>query len=271
MDVFIRRGIYLPWRPTGGGVILRMEATSRTVQPERLDHLEPHDPLARRSRRDLRRVHIAMGSVSILRRMLARVDLGAQPRRIIDLGAGDGTLLLRLARALQPRWTGVELTLLDRQDLVAAQTREAYRQLGWTVTVLRADALSWARAAAMDRYDLCVAVLFLHHFDSAELNILLAGAGVRTRAFVGCEPRRALLSRIGSAGVGLIGGNEVTREDAVKSVAAGFLGAELSAAWKQHVEGEWTVNEYRSLPFSHCFTAVRAPSRLAARDYASAI
>jgi len=239
-------------------VTLGMDATSRTVQPERLDHLEPQDPLARRSRRDLQRVHLAMGSVTIIRRMLSRVGLAAQPRRIIDLGAGDGTLLLRLARALRPRWTGVELTLLDRQDLIAAETREAYRKLGWTVTVLRADALSWARAPAKERYDLCIAVLFLHHFDSAELNILLTGAGVRTRAFVGCEPRRDVLSRIGSAGVGLIGGNEVTREDAVKSVAAGFLGAELSAAWKQHVEGEWIVNEYRSLPFSHCFTAVRA-------------
>lgn len=233
-----------------------MDGSLRIVLPERLDHLEPKDPLARRSRRDLRRVHIAMGSVSILRRMVSGLGLVEQPRRILDLGAGDGTLLLRFARALKPRWTGVELTLLDRQDLVAAETRQAYRQLGWTVTSLHTDALSWARAPAAERYDLCVAVLFLHHFDTAELNILLAGTGLRTHAFVGCEPRRNALSRVGSAAVGLIGANEVTREDAVKSVAAGFLGAELSAAW-QHVEGEWIVDEYRSLPFSHCFTAVR--------------
>jgi SAM-dependent methyltransferase len=247
-----------------------MVATSRNVLPERLDHLDSQDPLARRSRRDLRKVHIAMGSVSILRRILPALGLPAQPRRIIDLGAGDGTLMLRLARALRPRWIGVELTLLDRQDLVAAETREAYRELGWTVTVLRADALSWARASPTERYDLCVAVLFLHHFDSSDLNTLLAGAGARTKAFVGCEPRRNALSRLGSACVGLIGANEVTREDAVKSVAAGFLGLELSAAWT-HVAGEWVINEHRSLPFSHCFTAVRAGTRFASDDHARAV
>jgi SAM-dependent methyltransferase len=247
-----------------------MDATSRNVMPERLDHLDSQDPLARRSRRDLRRVHIAMGSVSILRRMLSGLGLTAQPRRIIELGAGDGTLMLRLARALRPRWIGVELTLLDRQDLVAAETREAYLELGWTLTVLRADALSWARASAKERYDLCVAVLFLHHFDSTDLNILLAGAGARTHAFIGCEPRRNALSRLGSACVGLIGANEVTREDAIKSVAAGFLGGELSAAWT-HVEGEWITNEHRSLPFSHCFTALRADTRLASDDHARAM
>lgn len=243
-----------------------MDATQRSVVPERLDHLDAEDPLAQRSRRDLRRVHRAMGSVSILRRMVSGLRLAVPPRRIIELGAGDGTLLLRLARALRPRWTGVELTLLDRQDLVAADTREAYRRLGWRVTVIRTDALAWARASAMERYDLCVAALFLHHFDATALNLLLAGAGMRTNAFIGCEPRRNALSHIASVGVGLIGANEVTREDAVKSVAAGFLGAELTAAWK-HAAGDWIVNEFRSFPFTHCFTAVRASARLAATDY----
>jgi len=237
-----------------------MGAAKRLVVPERLDHLDPHDPLAQRSRRDLRRVHLAMRTVSILRRMVADLRLAAPPRRIIELGAGDGTLLLRVARAVKPPLTGVELTLLDRQDLIAAATREAYAQQGWRVTFICDDVLEWARGAAMQRYDLCVAVLFLHHFESNELGALLAGAGARTDAFIGCEPRRDGLSRLASAGIGLIGANEVTREDAVKSVAAGFRGTELTAAWSQ-VPGEWITHEYRSPPFTHCFSAVRPSAR----------
>jgi hypothetical protein len=237
-----------------------MGAKQRLVVPERLDHLDPQDPLAQRSRRDLRRVHLAMRTVSILRRMVSDLRLAAPPRRIIELGAGDGTLLLRLARTLKPRWTGVELTLLDQQDLVAADTREAYRHEGWKLTLISADVLKWAREPVTQRYDLCVAVLFLHHFESNELGTLLAGAGARTDAFIGCEPRRDGLSRLGSAAIGLIGANEVTREDAVKSVAAGFRALELTAAWSQ-VAGEWITNEYRSPPFTHCFSAVRPSAR----------
>ena len=198
-----------------------------------------------------------MGSVSILRRVLSGLRLAAPPRRILELGAGDGTLLLRLARLLNPRWAGVELTLLDRQDLVTEDTRRAYRRLDWGVTVLCADALDWAHAPIAERYDLCVAMLFLHHFDTARLTALITAAAARTDAFVGCEPRRDAVSRLGSLAVGLIGANAITREDAVTSVAAGFRGQELTAIWDL-TAGDWIVDEFRSLPFTHCFTAVRA-------------
>jgi SAM-dependent MidA family methyltransferase len=48
------------------------------------------------------------------------------PRRILELGAGDGTLLLRLARSFAPAWPEVELTLLDQHDLVSPDTRAAF-------------------------------------------------------------------------------------------------------------------------------------------------
>src|SRR5579862_1665069 len=118
-----------------------MRASARRVLPELLDELAVDDPRACRSRRDLQRVHHAMATLSILRRALARLQLPAPPLRILELGAGDGTLLLRLARALRHRWIDIELTLLDRQDIVTAETREAYRQLGWRVAVERAEVL----------------------------------------------------------------------------------------------------------------------------------
>ena len=233
-----------------------MKVIPRSVLPELLDHLKPDDPHAQRSRRDLRRIHRAMASVSILRHALVDLALPAPPRTVLEIGAGDGTLLLRLARALKPRWTRVHLTLLDRQDLISAHTRAAYAHLGWTVSVRCVDALDWARAASPDRYDLCVTTLFLHHFDAAELDGLMAAVAQRSDAFVACEPRRDLWSRLGSMSVALLGANAVTRKDAMTSVAAGFLGRELSDRWPP-VTGTWRVQERHAWPFTHTFSARR--------------
>jgi SAM-dependent methyltransferase len=233
----------------------------RLVEAEALDGLAAQDPKALRSRRDLRRVHVAMRSVSILRRAIASLQLKAAPRRILELGAGDGTLLLRLARVLRPRWRDVELTLLDRLDLVTDSTREGFRALGWNVTVSRSDALEWA-AWPGAHYDLCIANLFLHHFETPALTTLLRAVAAAADAFVACEPRRSGLARAGSRLILLLGTNVVTREDAVKSVAAGFTGRELSAAWGEH-EG-WLTREYSAPPFTHCFAAARSAGRGAA-------
>jgi len=207
-----------------------------------------------------------MGSLSILQRAVARLRLAAPPTRIIELGAGDGTLLLRLARALHPRWVGVELTLLDRHDVVDVKTREAYRRLDWRVTVVQADALAWALEPITQRYDLCIATLFLHHFDRAGLDILLPAVAARTDAFIACEPRRNRFARLGSRLVGMLGANDVTREDAIKSVAAGFAGLELTQAWLR-AHGLWVANEFLAWPFTHCFAAIRASAHAPNADH----
>ncbi|HWJ34882.1 MAG TPA: class I SAM-dependent methyltransferase [Steroidobacteraceae bacterium] len=237
-----------------------MNTSNRCVLPEALDNLAADDPRGMRSRRDLQRVHRAMRSVAILLQAVARLRLGAPPVRILELGAGDGTLLLRFARALRPRWSGVELTLLDRHELVSDQTRKDYRDLGWRVTPMRADALEWAAEPRHGHYDLCFANLFLHHFDPAALAALLRAVAAATDAFVACEPRRSGFSRVGSRLVALLGANEITRDDAVKSVAAGFTGLELSLAWGRG-GSDWRVEEFLAPPFTHCFAAVRARAR----------
>ena len=147
----------------------------RCVCPEALDDLAPGDPKALRSRRDLRRVHRAMRSVSALNHALSRLRLAAHPKSILELGAGDGSLLLRLAAAVRPRWPGVKLTLLDRQHIVSSETVESYRRHGWEVTTVCEDALIWARQSAHQHYDLTVATLFLHHFRGSRI----AGAASR--------------------------------------------------------------------------------------------
>jgi SAM-dependent methyltransferase len=202
-----------------------------------------------------------MRSISNLQRAVAALELAAQPRRILELGAGDGTLLLRFARAQRPRWNDVELTLLDRVDLVSEQTHAGYRELGWRVSFLRADALEWAASRQTRNYDLCFANLFLHHFEPAPLILLLRAVAAATDAFVACEPRRSKIARVGSRLIVLLGASAVTRHDAVKSVAAGFTGRELSAAWNT-AGGDWNLVEFLAPPFSHCLAAARAKSRL---------
>lgn len=226
---------------------------SRCVQPEILDHLAENDPRAIRSRADLRRINRIMGTQSIMLRALR--DIPA-PRRVIELGAGDATLLLAFAKRLAHRWPQVHLTLLDRQSLVAPATIDAFHTLGWQVEVLNTDALDWISRSTPDRYDLCVANLFLHHFNGAQLELLLSAMADRSDTFFGCEPRRGRLALAGSHLVRLIGANAVTREDAVLSVRAGFAGNELTALWPPGRAG-WELSEYSAGLFSHCFLALR--------------
>ncbi len=232
----------------------------RCVRPELLDELAPEDPKALQSRCDLRRVHRAMRTVSALKHALSRLRLAAQPKSVLELGAGDGSLLLRLAAALRPRWPGVKLTLLDRQHIVNSETVERYRRLGWEVTSVCEDVLIWARQSACQRYDLTIATLFLHHFKDSELREVLHGVASQSCAFIAIEPRREMFAKVGSRLVGLLGANAVTREDAVKSVDAGFTANEITAAWP--ADEAWNTEEFRVLPFSHGFIAAQNDARI---------
>ena len=240
---------------------------ARTVDPETLDGLAADDPAAQRSRRDLRWIHRAMGTRAIVRQALRHITASRRavtPLRILELGAGDGSLMLGVARSLALTWPKVELTLLDRQPLVGRATVRRYAELGWTVTAKVGDVFDWAAAPTVaqrhgggaGRWDVIVANLFLHHFEGAPLGGLLASIASRTDRFFACEPRRDWLALAGSHLVGAIGANAVTREDAVLSVHAGFRGDELSQAWPAHGV-EWQLQEYSAGLFSHCFRAER--------------
>ena len=60
--------------------------------------------------------------------------------------------------------------------------------------------------------------------------------------------------------IGLLGANAVTREDAVKSVDAGFTGDEITRRGRRAPRTWWT-EEYRVLPFSHVFIAAQEIAR----------
>lgn len=238
---------------------------ARRVLPEVLDSLPCQDLAAKQARRDLRTVHRAMGTRRIL--LLALGSLRHawpidRPLRVLELGAGDGTLLLDVARGLRPPWSAVELMLLDRQPLLRPATQQAYRALGWNAVACVGDVLDvalWRSDPAQPtvmRWDLVLVNLFLHHFQDASLRALLADVAASTDRLLACEPRRARLAWAGSHLIGLLGVNAVTREDAVLSVQAGFCAQELSALWPA-ANATWCLSEYPAGLFSQVFSAQR--------------
>ena len=240
----------------------------RVVAPEALDDLDERDPLAIRSRRDLQRVHRFMGTRSMVARALRSACSGhprAAPLHVLELGAGDGTLMLGVARELADDWATVRLTLLDRQNLVTPQTLAAYRAAGWSAQACVADALAWAdghtgqgvcEPLTGGRWDLVIVNLFLHHFEGLALATLLGCIERSADRFIACEPARSRLALVGSHLIGFTGAGPVTREDAVLSVHAGFRAGEISAVWPgaAHV---WDTTERSAGLFSHCLVAQR--------------
>lgn len=231
-------------------------ALARTISPETLDQLTESDPRAIRSRKDLRRINYVMGTRGIILKMLIQTEQ-AKPLRMIELGAGDGTLMLSIARKLAGQWPKIHLTLLDRQSLLSPQTINGFHQLGWQLDFMQADVLDWATRPAIESWDIALCNLFLHHFHEPQLHLLLQAISQRAKTFVACEPRRGWLPLIASHLVGAVGANAVTREDAVLSVYAGFRNAELSGLWSQ-APGVWQLAEYTAGLFSHCFVAKRS-------------
>lgn len=180
----------------------------RLLVPELLDSMDPSDPRAIRSRRDLRLINLFLGNerwIANQCRQHAR-----QVGGITELGAGDGRLSKRLHRAL-PHAT---VTGLDYRDRPAC--------LPSLIAWIEGDFLETLEDSAGDA---CVGNLILHHFDSEGLRIL----GSRLRRFsllVFCEPLRKRLPMT-LARMALPFAGEVTRHDMPASIRAGFHRGEL--------------------------------------------
>jgi len=264
----------------------------RRVENEYLDELPADDPRAAGSREDLKKLNAWMRNPRIMANALRRAFSSGTPRSILDIGAGDGAFLLKVARILAkrpfgsaqmrhgdiasrcaygkigypPRQNGhtvysprnqqnIRVSLLDKQSIVSKQTSEAFKAHRWQIDMIQADVSTWFEKPPEGTFDAVVANLFLHHFSERQLTQLLQGAAARTRVFVAVEPRRSTWSLAFSQMSGLIGCNEVTRHDAVVSVRAGFTARELSALWPD--AQQWRLREGPAGLFSHLFVAQR--------------
>ena len=181
-----------------------------------------------------------------------------RPRVVVELGAGDGSLLLNVATRLHPQASRVRAFLVDWRPSVSEQARVDFRRIGWDVESCAADVFDWLARPPIETADVMLANLFLHHFRDDDLAALLSVAATRTTRFIACEPRRSRTALAGVALMPLIGCNAVTLHDGAISVRAGFRGDELRALWPR--DGDWEIAERRRGLFSHTFVAQRARS-----------
>ncbi len=228
----------------------------RTLESELLDQLPADDPGAIRSRRDLQRLNRIMGNAGWLAGTL-RLALHGPPESIMEIGAGDGTLLLQVCRRSAGRESASPRTaiLLDRLNVPSAATRSEFDRLRWRAEVIVADIFEWLRGPTDFKVDVIIANLFLHHFTNQQLSEMFALTAARTNLFAAVEPRRCSHGLFFSKLVGAIGCNRVTRHDAPVSVRAGFAGNELSELWPQG--SGWIRREASAGLFGHLFVASR--------------
>jgi len=225
----------------------------RTIECELLDWLPASDPDAKASRRDLQRLNVLMAHAGIFKRLLLEFWQRNKSPSILELGAGDGTLMLAIARRLAPHWSDIDLTLLDRHQLLSEESRKNFIALRWNVETVTADVFSFLDNEHASRYDIILTNLFLHHFPERDLARLFGEIASLAPLFVAVEPRRDWRALTASRMLWAIGCNDVTRHDAQASVRAGFTGKELSQLWPK-VHG-WELRDEAAGLFSHCFAA----------------
>ena len=195
----------------------------RIVEPEIHDHIPHDDPVARRSRRDLRRINFLMGNERWVLRMLRQFP-AATAKGICEIGAGDGFLTSKMHQ----RFPNRRITACDL----------APRPAGLD------PAIDWRKGdifeAPPPSGGVLIANLFLHHFEGE--NLLRLGkfcAGFEVLIFN--EPNRSLLaSRLGVLLHPFV--NHVTRHDMQVSIRAGFQPGEIAALMGLDAS-HWKISE----------------------------
>ena len=187
-----------------------MRELDRIIIPEILDSLNPADPRAIRSRRDLRWIDLFLGNSRWIVRQLKKQT--PHPARIIEIGAGEGDLCRRVQTSL-PSSTVTGLDLIQRPGNLPEVIQWSSGDFFQTLPNIYADA--------------CIGSLILHHFSDEALRDL--GARLQSfRSLTFCEPLRSrlplFLSKLSCPFL-----SEVTRHDMPASIRAGFIPGELPA------------------------------------------
>ena len=149
---------------------------------------------------------------------------GARSLSVLDVGAGGGDMLARIAAWGARRGVALELAALDRSPHAAAHARA--RHPGLPVRWITSDLFDLDPA---ERFDAVACALFAHHLDDAALLRFLPW--LRDRARLGwliCDLHRHPIPWAGVwAGVRLLRMDPMVVHDSTVSIARGFSGAEL--------------------------------------------
>lgn len=205
----------------------------RSQDPELLDGDVPAAEM-RRSLADLRFVNRRLGNSSrLIHTVLALLD-GRPAPRLLDVGCGSGDLLARVSRLSPPRLLAVGVDIKQRHLELAPPTVRA--------VVSDVRQLPFPEGS----FDVVMASLFLHHFDSAELaGILTALYAVARRALVISDLRRSRVPYLfGRVAFPLLFKSKVSVNDGLVSIRRGFHASELAAAFHEagipvRIERNW--------------------------------
>jgi hypothetical protein len=200
-----------------------MRKLDRVIIPEILDSLNPADPRAIRSRRDLRWIDLFLGNSRWIVRQLEKQT--PPPAQIIEIGAGEGDLCRKVKTSL-PSSNLTGLDLIQRPDNLPEDIQWMSGDFFHTLPNINADA--------------CVGSLILHHFSDEALRDL--GARLQSfRSLTFCEPLRSRLPLI-LAKLSRPFLSEVTHHDMPASIHAGFRPGELPALLGLNSK-KWFVTE----------------------------
>src|SRR5690349_1663449 len=167
---------------------MRTWTMDRFVEAEWLDQLPADDPDAAASRRDLRRLNAFMGHAQCAAKFLRSCTVKDSVLEVVDLGGGDGSLLLTAARHLGSQHRGISATIVDRQKLVSNRTRQEFAELGWEVKTAQTDVLDWLGGCYETANRVILCNLFLHHLGQRQIAALFREAAQSTQGFLALEP-----------------------------------------------------------------------------------
>lgn len=226
---------------------------ARSTAPEIMDDAAQTEAAFRAALRDLERINrVTLAyrpTLGFLDRVAART--GARRLSILDVGAGGGDMLRRIAAWGARRGIALDLAGLDRSPWAARHAAEA----GTPARFVIADLFD---LPADERFDIVLCSLFAHHLPDPALVRFLRWLDARARLgwLISDLHRHPLPFAAVWAGVRLFRLDPMVVHDSTVSIARGFSRAD----WRRLLGEAGITAEIRwALPFRWSVSAIRAP------------
>lgn len=199
----------------------------RDLQPELMDNPQISTKEHERALDGLARLN----RFSIIDRTVWRVIKtysDTEPLRILDIAAGSGDLLIKLAKRAKQSGTEVKFTACDISGFAVRLTKERAESAGLDIRTIQTDI---TKEPIEETYDIVMCHLFLHHLDESEIITLLTKMrNSATKAVIITDLMRTktgyALAYFGSR---LLTRSHVVHVDALHSVRAALTPEELHA------------------------------------------